>query len=170
MIPQQFEKTVRNVRVKIRCKTLMSKKCTCTLRIDQSRYKSVDKYSVFIIFECSHDAVSKMCRLKFHFQNLSSSNLPAKMCRFRVNGRPIRHIFHRFQNVPPSCENSLSFMWSDKFYQSYFAFCGSSSASCQHILTKCMHDTLLFNNPTVLCSCFLIASSEALSYFTKLAW
>ena len=31
-----------------------------------------------------------------------------KMCRFRVNGRPIRHIFHRFQNVPASCERSLS--------------------------------------------------------------
>ena len=25
----------------------------------------------------------------------------------RVNGRPIRHIFHRFQNVPASCERSL---------------------------------------------------------------
>ena len=32
-----------------------------------------------------------------------------KMCRFRVNGRPIRRIFHRFQNVPASCERSLSF-------------------------------------------------------------
>ena len=35
-------------------------------------------------------------------------NLPAKMCRFRVNGRPIRRIFHRFQNVPASCERSLN--------------------------------------------------------------
>ena len=31
-----------------------------------------------------------------------------KMFRFRVNGRPIRHIFHRFQNVPASCECSQS--------------------------------------------------------------
>ena len=30
-----------------------------------------------------------------------------KMCRFHVNGRPIRRIFHRFQNVPASCERSL---------------------------------------------------------------
>ena len=30
-----------------------------------------------------------------------------KMCRFRVNGRPIRRIFHRFQNVPASCERCL---------------------------------------------------------------
>ena len=29
------------------------------------------------------------------------------MCRFRVNGKPIRRIFHRFQNVPESCERSL---------------------------------------------------------------
>ena len=32
-----------------------------------------------------------------------------KMCRFRVNRRPIRRIFHRFQNVPASCERSLNF-------------------------------------------------------------
>ena len=31
-----------------------------------------------------------------------------KMCRFRVNRRPIRHIFHRFQNLPASCERSLN--------------------------------------------------------------
>ena len=36
-----------------------------------------------------------------------------KMCHFRVNGRPIRQIFHRFQNVPASCERSLS--WLHKF-------------------------------------------------------
>ena len=30
-----------------------------------------------------------------------------KMCRFRVNRRSIRRIFHRFQNVPASCERSL---------------------------------------------------------------
>ena len=32
-----------------------------------------------------------------------------KMCRFRVNRRPIRHIFHRFQNLPASCERSLKY-------------------------------------------------------------
>ena len=31
-----------------------------------------------------------------------------KMCGFRVNGRPIRHIFHPFQNVPASCERGPS--------------------------------------------------------------
>ena len=31
-----------------------------------------------------------------------------KMCGFRVNRRPIRRIFHRFQNVPASCERSLN--------------------------------------------------------------
>ena len=31
-----------------------------------------------------------------------------KMCRFRVNGRPIRHISLRFHNVLTSCDCSLS--------------------------------------------------------------
>ena len=30
-----------------------------------------------------------------------------KMCRFRVNRRPISYILHHFQNVPASCERSL---------------------------------------------------------------
>ena len=34
-------------------------------------------------------------------------NYRQKMCRFRVHGRPIRHIFYRIQNVPTSCERSL---------------------------------------------------------------
>ena len=42
----------------------------------------------------SKSAVFKICR--------------QKMCRFRVNRRPIRRIFHRFQNVPASCEHSLN--------------------------------------------------------------
>ena len=37
-----------------------------------------------------------------------------KMCRFRVNGRPIRHIFHCFQNVPAPCERSLN---ENHFYE-----------------------------------------------------
>ena len=41
----------------------------------------------------SKSAVFKICR--------------QKMCLFRVNRRPIRRIFHRFQNVPASCERSL---------------------------------------------------------------
>ena len=38
-----------------------------------------------------------------------------KMCRFRENGRPIRLIFHRFQNVPASCERSLNRATNSKF-------------------------------------------------------
>ena len=41
----------------------------------------------------SKSAVFKICR--------------QKMCRFRVNGRPMRRIFHRFQNLPASCERGL---------------------------------------------------------------
>ena len=53
------------------------------------RFKNV---SVRVPF--SKSTVFKICR--------------QKMCRFRVNRRPIRRIFHRFQNVPASCERSLS--------------------------------------------------------------
>ena len=54
---------------------------------------------------------------KCHFQNVpvrvpsSKSSVykicRQKMCRFRVNVRPIRPIFHRFQNVLASFERSL---------------------------------------------------------------
>ena len=43
----------------------------------------------FIIFECSHDFVSKMCRLEFHFQNLPFP---------KVRGK----------NVPFSCEREAN--------------------------------------------------------------
>ena len=63
-------------------------------------------------FEYSHDAVSKMCLLMFRFQNLpfskSAGTKFAVFVWFRVNGRPIRHIFHHFQNVPASYERSLN--------------------------------------------------------------
>ena len=63
----------------------MLKKSTYTLRIDQSQSKSVEKCSVYIILECSHDAVSDLDRLGLHFQNLPFSKSAGK-------------------NVPFSCE------------------------------------------------------------------
>ena len=77
-MPEQFE-NARNFDGKTALQILMPKKCTCTLRIGQSRSKSVEKCSVFIILESSHSAVSKMCRLGFRFQNLP---LPAKNVPF----------------------------------------------------------------------------------------
>ena len=77
-------------------------------RIDQFHSKSVEKCSVFIIFECSHDAVFKVCRLENRLQNASFIKSASKKCNFHVNKRPIRHIFHCFQNVPASCLRSLS--------------------------------------------------------------
>ena len=66
------------------------------------------------MFHSRHFQVFTRCR----FQNVSvrvsfSKSTVFKicrqnLCRFRVNGRPIRRIFHRFQNVPTSCERSLS--------------------------------------------------------------
>ena len=48
----------------------------------------------------SKSTVNKICR--------------QKMSRLHVNGRPICHIFHRFQNVPTSCERSLTEQQSSK--------------------------------------------------------
>ena len=51
--------------------------------------------NVLVIVPFSKSTVFKICR-----QN---------MCHFRVNGKPIRHIFHPFQNVPASCGHCLNF-------------------------------------------------------------
>ena len=69
---------------------------------------------------------SKMCRLEFRFQIYHFQNLPAEMCRFRVNGRPIRRIFHRFQNVPASCERSLRVQFD---FEDLFLILNASSES-----------------------------------------
>ena len=116
-MPEQFE----NGR-KFDCRNSLqdfdAKEAYFTLRIDKSLSESVERCSVFIIFVCSNSAVSKMCRLdksrsnRFHVRVPFSKSTVfkicrQKICRFHVNGRPIRHIFHRFQNVPASCECSL---------------------------------------------------------------
>ena len=75
-------KTVGNMTVKILCKTLVPKKCIYILRTDHSHSKSVEKCSVYIIFEYSHDAVSKICRLEFRFQNLLFSKSAGKNVLF----------------------------------------------------------------------------------------
>ena len=43
------------------------------------------------------------------------------MCRFRVNRRHIRHIFHRFQNVPASCVRSLSYACLFSLFKQLYA-------------------------------------------------
>ena len=65
----------------IRCnppKTLMSKKCTQILRIDQPLFEIVVKCSTIILFECSLDAIFKRC----HFQGSSFSKCAAKNVLF----------------------------------------------------------------------------------------
>ena len=51
-----------------------------------------------------------MCQLKFRFANLLFSKSACKnvpLACEREQRRPIRHIFHRFQRVPASCEPSF---------------------------------------------------------------
>ena len=95
-------KTVRNITVK-NSKVLRPKKCSYTLRIDQSPSKSHEKCSVFIIFECSHDAISKMCRLEFRFRNLSAKNV-----LFSCEREAYPSHFSPFSNLPALCERRLS--------------------------------------------------------------
>ena len=91
-------KTVRNLMVKN----------SFTPRIDQSRSKSIEKYFLFfIVFEFSHDAVSKMCRLEFRFQNLPFSKSAAKNVPFSCEREAYPSYFRRFQNVSVSCERIL---------------------------------------------------------------
>ena len=89
------------------CKTLMSQKCTYTLRIDQSRSESVEKCSVFKDFECSHYTVFQML-VRIPFSKSTVFNIcPQKKCRFYVNTGGLSVTFHHFQNVPASRESGL---------------------------------------------------------------
>ena len=115
-------KTVGNLTVKTRCRTLMLKKSTYTLRIDQSRSKSVAECSVYIIIECSHDAVSNLYRKIYPFRNLPVKNVP-----FSCEREAYPSHFSPFQNVPASCERNIRF-W---FLQ---AFLGASLCWHQHLL------------------------------------
>ena len=120
-MPAQFENG-RKFDDKNSLQDLMSKNSTCTLRIDLSRSKSVEKCSVFIFVECLNDAVSNLCRSRFRFQNLPAKNVP-----FSCEQEPIRHIFHRFQNLPASYERSL---------RSNFTGQHSTSGASIHLSTR----------------------------------
>ena len=69
-------KLVGNLPVKSSLQDFDAKEVCLHLRIDQSRSKSVEKFSVFIIYKCSQNIVSKM----FRFQNLPFSKFAGKKC------------------------------------------------------------------------------------------
>ena len=107
MILEKFENG-RNLDDKSLLQHFDAKKRTYALK---SRSVSFQKCLKMFCFH--HFQVFTRCR----FQNVSV-RVPfskstvfkicrRKMCRFRANRRPIRRIFHRFQNVPASCECSL---------------------------------------------------------------
>ena len=67
------------------------------------------QFCVFIIFAFLLRCRFQNVGLEFRCQNLPFLKIyKQKMCRFRMNGRPINHMFHRFQNVTASCERNLS--------------------------------------------------------------
>ena len=79
---RQNLKTVGNLVVKKSLQDFDAKEKYLHPKNRQSRSKSVEKCSLYIIVECSHDAVSNLCRLGFGFQNLPFQNLPAKNVSF----------------------------------------------------------------------------------------
>ena len=124
-------KTVKNVTVTefelalTRCRNNLKTVRNLTVRNSLQDFDAIEAYlhpkSRSVSFQkclkmfCFHHCqVFTRCR----FQNVSvrvpfSKSTIFKICRqkmrrFRVNGRPIRRIFHRFQNVPVSCERSLN--------------------------------------------------------------
>ena len=97
-IPAQFENG-RKFYGKKSCRTLMPKKSTYTLRIDKSRSKSVEICSLYIIIDCSHDAVSNLCRLGFRFLNLPFSKIAGKNVPFLCEREAYPSHFSPFSNL-----------------------------------------------------------------------
>ena len=107
---QKKFKTVGNLTVKNSLQDFDAREMYLHPKNRSVLFKKRRKSSAFIIFESSNDGTMP-------FQNVpvrvlfSKSNVfeicRQKMCRFRMNGRPIHHIFHRFQNVLASCEGSI---------------------------------------------------------------
>ena len=62
--------------------------------------KSIKRCSVFSSFSSVYTMLFPKCASSSSvFKIYHIQNLIAKMFHFRVNRRPIRHIFHHFQNV-----------------------------------------------------------------------
>ena len=101
--------------VKTRCKTVTPRKCTYTLRTAYFRSKSFEKCSVFIENRFHHFRVATRCCFPFVPVRVTfSKSTVFQICRqriycFHLNERPIRHIFHYFQNVQALCERNLIF-------------------------------------------------------------
>ena len=103
-MPEQFENDTK-FDSKNSLQDFDSIESTHTSNVDQSCSKSVE---ICAFFKCLHNAVSNMS-VRVQFSKVTVFKMcRQKMCRFPVNRRPVRHIFYRFQNVPVSCERSLS--------------------------------------------------------------
>ena len=94
-------------------KNLMPEKCTYTSRIVQPRFKSVANWSIFIVLECSHDAVFKMCRLEIRLQ-IKRFQSPSQNVLFSSEHKAYQSHFSPFQVAPVSCERSLSWPFFNK--------------------------------------------------------
>ena len=73
-------KTVRNLMVKNLLQDFDTNEMYLHPKNPSISFQSIEKCSVLIVFKCSHDAVSRMCRLEFRFQNLPSSKSAGQNC------------------------------------------------------------------------------------------
>ena len=102
-------KTVQNLPVKSSLQDFDAKKCTlCTCKGSFSLVPKASENVLFSSFSIVYTIPFLNMPIRVPFSKPTVFKIcRQKMCRFRVNRRPIRRIFHRFQNVPASCERSL---------------------------------------------------------------
>ena len=71
-------------------------------------FQKASKIVLFSSFSSVYTMLFPMCWLEFSFLNLPFSKCAGKNMPFSCEREAISHIFHRFQNVPASCERGLS--------------------------------------------------------------
>ena len=105
-MPVQFENG-RNLTVKTSLQDLDAKEMHLHLKNRSVSLQKRLKCSVFVIFKCLHDAVSKMCRLEFRFQNLPFSKSAGKNVPFSCEREAYPSNFSPPSKCAGMCERSL---------------------------------------------------------------
>ena len=96
-------KTVRDLTVKNSLQDFDITEAYLHLKSRSVSYQKCQKFSVYIIVACSHNAVSNLDRLGFRFQNLPFSKSAGKKCAvFKSKIFDLSKNLPRQQNVPSS--------------------------------------------------------------------
>ena len=116
----------------------MPTKCTYTSRIDQSRFESVEKCSVFIIFECSQHSVFKVCRLElFRCQNLPFSKSASKNVPFSCEREDYPSHSSPFSKCAAIMLTQSNLIFRQNYlYYKYLKFYGNERCNYEKIITR----------------------------------